>query len=141
MTTPLISAALAAFILVLQVGLMLTVGLHRGKTNVVIGVSDDKDLERKIRRHGNLAENAGLFIAAFAVSELVGGRPVLFLVAAGLFAVARLSHAVSFSSLSGSHLVNGFGLFPAMRMVGAFGTFIAAVLLAVTLLGASSVLF
>ena len=70
---PVYSAALGAFLIVLQVALMLTVGLHRTKGQF-IGLGDDPHLERKVRRHGNLAENAGLFLVVIALFELLVGQ-------------------------------------------------------------------
>ncbi|MEM1020078.1 MAG: MAPEG family protein [Pseudomonadota bacterium] len=130
MSTLSLSPALAAFLLVLQLSLMLAVGATRGKANVGVGTGGDQHLERKIRRHGNLAENAALFLAAFVLAEAFIGASTLLLAAAAVFSIARLAHALSFSSLQGSHLTTGFGLFPALRMVGAFGTLAAGLMLA-----------
>lgn len=128
MNAPLYSAALGAFLIVLQVVLMLTVGLHRTR-GTFIGTGDDKDLERKIRRHGNLAENSGLFLAVIALLEILVGQTALVAALCILFAVARSLHAIGFSSLAGSHgqdLTGGRKLFAAGRALGAFGTLLTA---------------
>lgn len=70
---------LAAYLLLLQMVLMLTVGMYRIKKLKGMGVQDDLTLERLVRRHGNLAENAGIFVAAIALLELqTGSTPLVF---------------------------------------------------------------
>ena len=128
MNAPIYTAALGAFLIVLQVVLMVAVGSRRFK-GPVIGVGDDLDMERRVRRHGNLAENAGLFLATLAIYELLVGQTTYLLWLCILFAAARLSHAAAFSSLAGSHGENLTGarkLFGLLRAVGAFGTLLTA---------------
>ncbi|MHA7820909.1 MAG: MAPEG family protein [Erythrobacter sp.] len=128
MTIPLYTALTAAFLILLQVGLMISVGTHRLKGQF-IGIGEDRDLERKVRRHGNLAENAGLFVAALALLELIVGQTPTVLVLCLTFVVARIAHAVGFSSLAGSHgddLAGARRLFAGARLIGAFGTLLAA---------------
>ncbi|GAA4049311.1 MAPEG family protein [Parerythrobacter jejuensis] len=128
MNMPIYAAALGAFIIILQVILMLTVGLQRGKGQF-IGHEGNKDLERKVRRHGNLAENSGLFVVVLALLEILTGQTTLVYVLCILFAVARVLHAVGFSSLAGSHgedLTGGRKAFAGMRAMGAFGTLATA---------------
>ena len=94
-----------------------------------LGLNDDPDFERKVRRHANLAENAGLFLAAIAVLEFIAGQTTYVLAIAILFATARILHAVGFSSLTGSHGVDRTGgkrAFILMRMAGAMGTLLTA---------------
>lgn len=107
---------------------MITVGLHRAKAGIGVGVGSDMTLERKVRRHGNLAENSGLFLATLAIAEL-NGIPRSMIIGFGLtFVIARFSHALGFSALSGSHVgAEGSKLFPAMRAIGAFGTFFTGI--------------
>lgn len=124
MNLPIYTAALGAFLVVLQVALMLSVGLHRGKGQF-IGVGEDRDLERKVRRHGNLAENSGLFLAVIALFELLVGQTTYVLILCIAFAAARVLHALGFSSLAGSHgedLTGARKAFAGMRAMGAFGT-------------------
>ncbi|WP_432201328.1 MAPEG family protein [Erythrobacter sp. W53] len=128
MNLPLYTALLGAFLIVLQVILMLSVGLHRAKGQF-IGNGDDRDLERKVRRHGNLAENSGLFLVVLALLEIIAGQTSWVLGLCILFGVARLLHAVGFSSLAGSHgedLTGARKAFAGMRAMGAFGTLATA---------------
>lgn len=124
MTLPLYTAALGAFVIVLQVALMLSVGMHRTRGQF-IGIGDDRDLERKVRRHGNLAENSGLFLVVIALLEMLVGQTTYVLVLCLAFAGARAFHALGFSSMAGSHgddLTGARRAFAGMRALGAFGT-------------------
>lgn len=121
---PIYSALLASFLVLFQVLLMLTVGLHRTKGQF-IGIGEDRDLERKVRRHGNLAENSGLFLAVVAILEMLAGQTTYVLIITIAFASVRLLHALGFSSLAGSHgedLTGARRAFAGMRGFGAFGT-------------------
>lgn len=121
---PIYAASLGAFLIVLQVVLMLTVGMHRMKGQF-IGTGEDRELERKVRRHGNLAENAGLFLVVIALFEMIVGQTTYVAAVCVIFAVARVMHAIGFSSLAGSHgedLSGGRKAFAGMRALGAFGT-------------------
>ncbi|WP_298335359.1 MAPEG family protein [uncultured Erythrobacter sp.] len=121
---PLYAAMLGAFLIVLQVALMLRVGLHRSKGQF-IGIGDDRDLERKVRRHGNLAENSGLFLVVIALFEMIVGQTTYVAAVCIVFAIARILHAAGFSSLAGSHgddLTGARKAFAGMRAMGAFGT-------------------
>lgn len=133
MSFPEISAIAAAVLIVMQMGLMLSVGLHRVGAGINIGYGEDQNLERKIRRHGNLAENSALFLIALALAELVGAPTFYLTILAALFVFARASHAVALSSLSGSHKPAG-PIFPALRALGAFGTVGSGIGVAVVLL-------
>ncbi|MEM7701599.1 MAG: MAPEG family protein [Pseudomonadota bacterium] len=125
---PIYTAWLAAFLVVFQVVLMVAVGARRAK-GLPIGIGDDRDLERRVRRHGNLAENSGLFLAAIGLLELIAGQTTYVLAIAGGFAFARILHAAGFMSLAGSHgdgeggNINPFIL---MRGFGAMGTIAVA---------------
>ncbi|MEO1221360.1 MAG: MAPEG family protein [Pseudomonadota bacterium] len=129
---PIYTAMLGAFMIVFQVVLMLTVGFHRAKGQF-IGIGDDRDLERKVRRHGNLAENSGLFLVVIALLEMIVGQTVYVAAVCAAFAAARLLHAAGFSSLAGSHgddLVGARKAFAGLRAMGAFGTLGVALALA-----------
>lgn len=125
MTIPVISAALAGVILMLQQVLMMATGTRRGKTGQGVGVTGDVELERLARRHGNLAENSGIFIASLALLELLIGSGMTVQILALVFLIARLSHALGFSTLRGSHgkidgeNAPGSALFVVLRAGGA----------------------
>ena len=135
MELPYTAATVGAVLLILQLALMMNTGTHRVKVKVGVGIGEDKDLERKMRRHGNLAENAAIFIIVLALTEgIFGGGPVVTAIGA-LFVLARLSHAAAFSSLAGSHGVEGASkLYPGLRVVGALGTSLCGIGLSLYLL-------
>ena len=101
---------------------MLSVGMHRFKTQIGVGIGADQHLERKMRRHGNLAENSAIFLVLLALAELAGAPQQVMIGFAGAFAVARLSHVIGFSTLGGSHDPNAGGPWVMFRALGAFGT-------------------
>ena len=123
MTIPIIAAVTGAVLIILQALLMITVGMHRIRHGVNLGTGEDQALERKIRRHGNLAENAGLFVAVLALAEMTVVPNNVVRTIAIIFIVARLSHAIALSSVAGSHGAEGGKVFVAARAIGAFGTF------------------
>lgn len=103
MTYPIITAGLAGVLLILQQLLMLSAGMLRGRTGIGVGYADNKELERRVRRHANLAENAAIFIAGLALLEALTGPTTAVLVLAGVFLAARIFHVIGFSNLKGSH--------------------------------------
>ena len=134
MMIPEISVTVAAILIVMQMSMMLSVGMHRAVVKIGVGHGEDEDLHRKIRRHANLAENAALFLIALALAEISGASTFYLSIFAGLFIVARASHGLAFTSSSGSHAPQGSVVFPAMRIVGAFGTVGAGVGVSVLLI-------
>lgn len=129
MSIPIISALVSAILIILQQFLMIATGIHRARSSIAIGINEDKDLERKVRRHGNLAENAALYIVTLALTELAGAPKGIIVAFGTVFIIARFSHALGFSSLVGSHQAKGNPIFVAMRVLGAFGTFFSGVAL------------
>lgn len=86
--TPIYAIILAALLLVL--GAM--VSIKRAKTGISIMHGDDMSLAESIRRHGNLAENAAVFLILLALAE-ANGAGANWLHAAGIiFVVGRLMH-------------------------------------------------
>ncbi len=116
MEFPIITAGVAGIIGIMQYVLMLTVGAVRGQRNLSFGDGGDEEFQKKIRRHGNLAENAALFIVLLALLELSGQYATLVMIFGGLFVIARISHALSMT-----------GSLPAvpLRPIGAIGTLIS----------------
>ncbi len=125
MTQLLYSPWLAAYLLVLQQVLMLTVGLYRTRKRRGMGFQDDLTLERMVRRHGNLAENAGIFVVSMVLLELQTGPTRLVFSLCFAFAIARTLHAIGFSSAAGAYQLNSQGLGPlflSARALGALST-------------------
>ena len=122
MTIPIYSAAAGAILIILQAILMVLAGAYRARSGINLGTGDDPVMERKIRRHGNLAENAGLFVAVLALAEMtfVPNRIIIYIAIA--FIVARLFHAIALSSQAGAQGGGGSKFFVAARVIGATGT-------------------
>ena len=134
--SPTYSALLGGTLITLQILLMLSVGLFRTVSKKGVGVDGDIKLERLVRRHGNLAENAAIFIIVLALYELFFGQTMLALVTACVFLAARLLHICAFASPSGSHLIDAKGSgskFVLMRTAGAGLTALSSVVLGVAL--------
>lgn len=134
---PIYAALLGGALLCLQIILMLTVGTYRSNSGKGVGVADDMKLERLVRRHGNLAENAAIFITVFALYELLFGQTLIALIVGLVFFLARGLHALAFTSDSGSHLVDGRGAgkkFVLMRVSGALLTALSSLALGITLI-------
>lgn len=130
MPIPVISAATAGVLLVLQLVLMLTVGAYRARHHHFIGDSQDPNLQRLVRRHGNLAENAPIFLCALLILELLGTAPSAVAVLGAAFVTARACHAVGFSSLAGSHGEPANAVFAGARVLGAMGTLLSGLTVA-----------
>lgn len=109
---PVITTLTAGIILLLQMILMINVGRVRGATNTLFG-SGDETLQKAVRVHGNLTENAGIFMVTFALLEMIGGATWIVATLCGVFVIARVAHAIGLS------MSTGVG---APRFIGALGT-------------------
>ncbi|MEM9573433.1 MAG: MAPEG family protein [Pseudomonadota bacterium] len=133
---PLFSALIAGSLLTLQTVLMLTVGMYRTSASSGVGHEGDPALERLVRRHANLAENAAIFLVVLALYELLFGTTKFVMIIGLVFATARVMHVVGFSSDAGSHLVNPTGgrrVFVLLRAGGAGLTALSTLALGLTL--------
>jgi uncharacterized membrane protein YecN with MAPEG domain len=70
---PIISAFTAGILMLLQTALVFAAVNQRRQHGPSLGESSDPNVTRAIRRHGNLAENAAIFIACVALLEMLGG--------------------------------------------------------------------
>ena len=121
---PYVTAATAAVLAVLQMILMLYVATGRGKFKTGLGDGGHAGLIKRIRIHGNLAENAPVFLILLALVETSGQWPGFVTPLALGFIIARLSHALGLTISSGPSI---------FRFVGVMGT-LAAMLGLATLL-------
>lgn len=123
MTPPIIAAVAGAVLIILQAILMILVGVHRIRNRVNLGTGDDPALERKVRRHGNLAENAALFIVVLALAEMTVVPNEVVRIIALIFILGRILHAIALSTIAGSHGATTGRIFPIFRALGALTTF------------------
>jgi uncharacterized membrane protein YecN with MAPEG domain len=102
---PIVSALTAGVLILMQMALMLSVVLARQRNRQSIGDGGKPKLLAAIRRHGNFAENAAIFIAGFALLEVLGGNRTVIATMCAAFVVGRISHAIG---LSMENTVNPF---------------------------------
>lgn len=112
---PSITAATAVVLAVLQMVLMLYTARGRGRYRTGLGDGGSDPLLRRIRMHGNLAENAPLLLILLLLTEMTGQWTHLLPFFAIGFVVVRLAHAIGLSMSAGVTL---------FRFVGVMGTLI-----------------
>lgn len=137
LSPPVFSAILAGTLLTVQTIMMLLVGTYRSGARKGVGVDGDIKLERLVRRHGNLAENAAIFLIVLTLYELLFGDTVFALCIGVVFLVARMLHIIGFSSNAGSHLIDADGagrLYILLRASGAGLTALSTLALGLTLI-------
>ncbi len=128
MAFPYVTAATAVFLAVLQMLLLLYTARGRGKYRTGLGEGDAPQLLKRIRMHGNLAENAPLFLILLALVETSGQWALYVPWFAIAFAVVRVSHAL------GLAISAGVTPFRFIGVVGTVGCILGlAALLAITL--------
>jgi uncharacterized protein len=94
---PVITALTAGILIFIQMALMLSVVVARRRNRQSLSDGGHPDLLRAIRRHGNFAENAAIFIAGFALLELMSDDRLGIEIMSAIFVAGRLSHAVGLS--------------------------------------------
>lgn len=94
---PIVSSLTAGVLIALQIVLMIGVISSRRKNLQSLSDGGHPDLLRAIRRHGNLAENAAIFIAGFTLLELMGADKAGIAAMCAVFVIGRFSHAIALS--------------------------------------------
>jgi uncharacterized membrane protein YecN with MAPEG domain len=94
---PLYTGMFAAALMTLQIVLMGLVIGRRGNNNVLIGTGGVDAVERAVRAHGNLIENAPMLLVCLALIELIGGSDTWVLALGSAFLIGRLMHAIGLS--------------------------------------------
>ncbi len=107
---PYITAATAVVLGVLQMLLMIYAAQGRGRFRTGLGDGGNAKLLMRIRIHGNLAENAPLFLILLLLTEWSGKWSALVPLFALLFVAARLSHALGLRISSGPSPFRFFGV-------------------------------
>jgi uncharacterized protein len=112
-------------VIALQIVLMIGVIRSRRKNFQSLSDGGHPDLLRAIRRHGNLAENAAIFIAGFTLLELMGANKAGVAIICAVFVIGRFSHAI------GLTLDKPVSIF---RIVGVMTTVLVGFVLAIWLI-------
>ena len=125
LTAPVVSALTAGVLIIAQMALLLTVIGTRRRVRQSLGEAGDPALTRAVRRHGNFAENAAIFVVSLALLEMLGAPRLYVVPAAALFVIGRVLHAIG---LSQTNTVNLW------RVAGVFATVLAGLLVGVRLI-------
>jgi hypothetical protein len=110
---PVVSSITAGVLIIGQMALMFAVAGVRRKVRQSLGDGGSALLTRVSRRHGNYAENAGIFVASLALLEMMGADRAYVVAAAALIVAGRVLHAIG---LSQEQTVNPW------RVAGVFAT-------------------
>jgi hypothetical protein len=94
---PFISALTAGILIAVQIALMLRVVLVRRRVRQSLGDGGNQELLLAIRRHGNFAENAAIFVVGFTLLELAGGDRMVLAIMCAAFVAGRISHLIGLS--------------------------------------------
>ncbi len=89
MTLPVTVTFIALYALIL-VPLTGWIGLMRGRENILRGHGDNRVLEKRIRFHGNLTENAPAMALVLGASEFLGMASWMLWAGVGSFVVGRV---------------------------------------------------
>ena len=88
-----ITLTIAAAAAILHIWLSLRVSRLRRPLKIGFGDGGNETLLRRMRAHGNYAENMPIFLILLALLELAGGDRMILWAAAIAFILARLLHA------------------------------------------------
>jgi uncharacterized membrane protein YecN with MAPEG domain len=94
---PVVSALTAGVAIIVQMLLLLLAARQRRRARQSLGEGADERLLRALRRHGNYAENAAIFLVCLALAEVMGTGRALIGAVALAFLLGRLLHAIGLS--------------------------------------------
>lgn len=106
-TPPIFTTFTAGLLIIMQMALAFAVIRTRQRVRQSLGDGGDGALLLAIRRHGNFAENAAIFIACSTLLEIMGGGGTGFIIISAGFVLGRISHIIG---LSMTKTVNPFRL-------------------------------
>ncbi|SJZ88232.1 hypothetical protein SAMN02745126_02687 [Enhydrobacter aerosaccus] len=121
---PIVTATTAVILAFLQVALMLWTSVGRAQLSTGLGDGGDNGLLRRIRMHGNLAENLPIFLILLVLVEVAGEWRRVVPAIATIFVLARIAHVIGLARTDGPSVP---------RVVGALGTAISTAALVVML--------
>jgi uncharacterized protein len=94
---PIVSAITAGVLILGQMALVFAVAGLRRKVHQSLGDGGDPALTRAVRRHGNYAENAAIFVICLALLEMMGALRWFVVGLAAAFVLGRALHAIGLS--------------------------------------------
>lgn len=121
---PIVTASTAVALASLQIVLMLMASSTRTRLLTGLGDGGNDLLLRRIRMHGNLTENAPIFLILLGLVEWSGDWGRIVPAIAVAFVLLRIAHAIGLALTSGPSIP---------RIAGAAGTAVSVVTLAVLL--------
>ena len=98
---PIYTGLAAALLMLLYLALLSIVLRQRIKHNIDLGDGGIDSLFRAIRVQGNFVENVPLFLIGLGICEIIAGSNMVVGGLAGVFVIARMTHAVGLSMSSG----------------------------------------
>ncbi len=87
-----ITLGFAALFVTMQVVMSVIVGVHRARTGIRFMDGGDAEMMRRMRAHGNFAENVPSALIVMAGAEALGTASVLVLGGGVILVLARLIH-------------------------------------------------
>jgi uncharacterized membrane protein YecN with MAPEG domain len=130
MNLPVVSMLFAGALILAQMALMLAVVVARRRARQSLGDGGHQELATAIRQHGNLAENAAIFVACAALLEYAGTSRTALSVWCLLFVIGRISHVIGLSLPRNVNVLRIAGVFLTATVGIGFG--VRLVTLAVT---------
>jgi uncharacterized membrane protein YecN with MAPEG domain len=122
-----VTLVIAAAIGLINVWLALAVGRNRVSSKINLGDGGEAAMTARIRAHGNLTEYAPTVLILMALIELARGPSLWLWIVGAVFILVRLAHAFGIVRPAPS----------ALRMIGALGTWVVIIVLAIWALAIS----
>ena len=116
-----VTLVIAAATGLINVWLALGIGRNRVSSKIMLGDGGEAAMTARIRAHGNLTEYAPTVLILMALIELARGPSLWLWIVGAAFVLLRLAHAFGIARPAPS----------AFRMIGALGTWLVIVILAV----------
>ncbi len=131
MEFPVVTALVSGIIIIFQMLMTMYVINGRVKYKVSVGDGGEVAMERRIRAHGNLAENAAIILVALALLEFSSIPNVIVMVLGGWFVIARMAHVIGMVEHKGRTLTKNINK---ARFFGALSTMLIGMILGVCLI-------
>jgi uncharacterized protein len=96
--------------------------VHRRDKGISIGAGDDRDLEYKVRAHGNFVETVPLALILMGLAEVGGTSPLLIHLAGVALILGRLAHAAAFWRRPQNLMLRSVGMVLTLLVIGALST-------------------